>query len=69
MFVQSKWRALGLENVGAGGMQRTLVGERADVGGALVMRVDLDERLGPVPLLCVELFDLVADIRGRDRGC
>lgn len=66
VLVERERDALLLKDFGTAGLQEALGGELADVSGALVARVDLDERLGPVAIFCVDGLDLPLDILGVD---
>ena len=67
MLVERQRLTLRPEDVGAAGVEDAAFNQGTDIRRALVARVDLDERLGPVAISGVDALDLLADVRSVDR--
>ena len=67
VLVERQRPTLRAEDVGTAGIEHAVRSQGGDVRSALVARVDLDERLGPIALLGVDGLDLLADVLSVDR--
>ena len=67
VLVEGQRLTVRAEDVGAAKVEDAVRDQGADIRRALVARVDLDERLGPVAVLGVDARNLLADVPSVDR--